>query len=82
MGTVYANPLARSTILGKEFRGFSLLSTKLPAKICLHFDLRLSALGSNSLAGNFRHYWSNLCTHVQHVDSESVNLGAGIMIGQ
>ncbi len=26
MGTVYANPLARSTILGKEFRGFSLLS--------------------------------------------------------
>ena len=34
-----------------------------------------------SKAGNFRP-WSNLRTHVQHVDSERVNLGAGIMIGQ
>src|SRR4029077_3113746 len=28
-------------------------------------DSRVSALGSNSLAGNFRHNWSNLCTRSQ-----------------
>jgi len=36
MGTVYANPLARSTILGKEFRGFSLLSPLLAANLLNH----------------------------------------------
>src|SRR5437899_455774 len=54
-----------SAVHGEERHHSSRLVQKLPAKICLHFDLRLSALGSNSLAGNFRHYWSNLCTHVQ-----------------
>ena len=48
------------------------------ARVCLHLDLRVRTLGSNSLAGNFRHHRSNLCKHLQHPDSERVRLGAGI----
>jgi len=32
---------------------------KITGQMCLHLDSRVSALESNSLAGNFRHYWSN-----------------------
>jgi hypothetical protein len=51
-------PVLASTVCDDYFR----VVQKLPAKLCLHLDLRVGALGSNSLAGNFRHYWSNLGT--------------------
>jgi hypothetical protein len=39
-----------------------LMSTKITGQIMFALDSRVSALGSNSLAGIFRQYWSNLCT--------------------
>src|SRR6266478_3743584 len=52
---------------------------------CLDLDSRVSAvrsIRSNCLAGNFRHYWSNLCTHLLNHTFRRVDLCAGITIGQ
>src|SRR5437016_13229757 len=45
-------------------------------------DSHVSDLRSSSLAGNFRHYWSNRCTHLQYLDSQGFDLRASITIGQ
>src|SRR6266446_3506827 len=48
---------------------------------CLDLDSRVSAvrsIRSNCLAGNFRHYWSNLCTHLLNHTFRRVDLCAGI----
>ena len=52
--------------------GQVLVSTKITGQIMFALDSRVSALGSNSLAGIFRHYWSNLCTRT-HVDATAIH---------
>src|SRR6516162_1406012 len=55
-----------------SFRASVRIAQKLPVQICLYLDSRLSGFQSNSLAGNFRHNWSNLCTRLQSLDSARV----------
>jgi hypothetical protein len=55
---------------------------KITGPNCLRPYLSLSVIESNSLAGYFRHNWSNLCTHTQSADSARVKRRAGITIGQ